>query len=178
MGKVRIPGKAFLFCGLLYATDDLFEKARTALEELFGPVCREARGFPFTVTDYYRDELGEEIYKGFLFFDRFISMESIADIKIETNGLEKELSPSGEKRIINLDPGYLDLAKVVLATTKDRAHRLYLKDGIYGEVEYTYQKDSYVPSPWAYPDYYQESYIILFNEMRRYYHNRLRSGIS
>ncbi|HHH84937.1 MAG TPA: DUF4416 family protein [Firmicutes bacterium] len=175
MGVIKIPRKVLLFCGLLYASDNMFDKARSALEEAFGPVVKESRGFPFTVTDYYQDELGGEICKGFLFFERFISMDTISEVKIKTNALEKELSISGEKRSINLDPGYLDLAKAMLATTKDRAHRLYLKDGIYGEVEYTYHRNSYVPCPWAYPDYYQEGYLSLFNEMRRYYHVRLRT---
>jgi|MTBAKSStandDraft_2_1061841.scaffolds.fasta_scaffold01210_11 hypothetical protein len=174
MGEAKIPRGALLFCGLLYATEEMFDTARVALENLFGPVLREARGFPFTVTDYYQDELGSEVYKGFLFFERFISMDSITHIKRETNKLEKALSLPGEKRSVNLDPGYLDLSKIVLATTKDRAHRLYLKDGIYGEVEYTYRKDSYEPCPWAYPDYEQEGYISLFNEMRSHYHKRLR----
>ena len=177
MGEVRIPREALLFCGLLYATDEMCHKACAALSGLFGPVAREARGFPFTVTDYYRDELGPLVCKGFLFFERFIPMDSITHIKRETNTLETALSLPGEKRAVNLDPGYLDLAKMMLATTKDRAHRLYLKEGIYGEVEYTYRKDSYVPCPWAYPDYEQEGYLSLFNEMRSYYQKRLRSEI-
>lgn len=177
MGEVRIPRKALLFCGLLYGADEMFSRARSSLEGLFGPVVREAGGFPFTVTDYYQDELGRDVCKGFLFFEQLISMDSITHVKRETNALEQALSFSGGKRAVNLDPGYLDLAKMVLATTKDRAHRLYLKDGIYAEVEYTYRKDSYVPCPWAYPDYQQESYLSLFNEMRAYYHMRLRSEI-
>ncbi|HDS03011.1 MAG TPA: DUF4416 family protein [Firmicutes bacterium] len=177
MGKIKKPREALLFCGLLYASEQLFEDALQSLSDLFGPLAKEARGFPFKGTDYYQRELGEEIYKGFLFFEQLIPMDVMASVKMKTNELEERLSLPRTLRSVNLDPGYLDLSKVMLATTKDRAHRLYLRDGIFGEVEYTYCKNSYTPCPWTYPDYRQSEYISLFNEMRFYYQERLRQTI-
>ena len=110
MGKILPSHKACLFVGILYVDDDCFEKSVKLLESHFGPILSLHRGIPFDVTDYYTDEMGQGIKKGFLFFEKLIEMDSLAEIKIFTNELEEELSGGGD-RCVNLDPGYMDMAK-------------------------------------------------------------------
>ena len=96
------------------------------------------------------------------------------DIKLSTNRLEQSLSVNG-KRTVNIDPGYLTPARVVLASTKDFGHRLYLGRGIYGEVTLMYQKKEFRPLPWTYPDYRSEPYHRFFEELLRVYMAQLAS---
>ena len=103
------------------------------------------------------------------------SYQTTYDIKRQTNELEWTLARE-ERRRVNVDPGYVSLGKVVLASTKDHAHRLYLGQGIYGEVTLTYQHGHFRPWPWTYPDYASDRYCTLFDEIRRHYRAQLREG--
>ena len=96
-------------------------------------------------------------------------------IKLETNALEREMSEDGARRV-NIDPGYVSLGKLVLASTKDHAHRLYLGQGIYGEVTLAFQQGRFRPWPWTYPDYAREDYCALFDQIRARYKAQLRAG--
>ena len=102
---------------------------------------------------------------------------TIAEIKKQTNLRESQFGERREgelHRRINLDPGYLSPAKLVLATTKDYDHRIYLGKGIYAEVTLRYTEFSYQPCKWTYPDYREESHLKIFNEIRAIYMQQLR----
>jgi len=77
---------------------------------------------------------------------------------------------------VNVDPGYVSLGKLVLASTKDHAHRLYLDRGVYGEVMLTYQQGCFRPWPWTYPDYASDGYCAMFGEIRECYKAQLRGA--
>jgi len=86
---------------------------------------------------------------------------------VKTNEIENQfLSDDGGRRI-NIDPGYLDSAKLVLVSTKNFSHRVYLDKGIYGEVTLIYSGDNFHPLPYTFPDYKTEAYLALFKEARR-----------
>ena len=106
-------------------------------------------------------------------FQRLVVPSDLASIKRQTNELEWSLAREDERRV-NIDPGYVSLGKLVLASTKDHAHRLYLGQGIYGEVTLTYQRGRFRPWPWTYPDYADERYCALFDEIRNRYKVQLR----
>ncbi len=165
MGTTAIAPQALHFCGILYSDESVLEQCITRLRNDFGEIFYQVRGFPFDMSDYYNKEMGEGLLKAFVFFDAMIQEDSIADIKIKTNALEQEFARNAN-RIINCDPGYLDMAKVVLATTKDRGHRIYLRDGIYAETTLLFQGRSYETYPWTYPDFHKKEYIALFNAVR------------
>ena len=110
---------------------------RGRLEEAYGPVERLSPAFVFDQTDYYAATMGTDLRKQFLAFRDLIAPDRLAEIKLHTNALESELAQAGsypEARPVNIDPGYLNLGKFLLATTKDQAHRVYLRDGVYAEV--------------------------------------------
>lgn len=166
MGKVTLPRPVKLFIGMLSNNPSLFERLKPELEDLFGVCDMEGPVWEWRHTDYYEKEMGEGLKRKFLFFQGLIEPNNIAKIKLKTNELERDyLNEKGGRRI-NLDPGYLDEARVVLVSTKDYSHRLYLGHGIYGEVTLIYSKDAYHPLPYTYPDFRSEEYRELFMKAR------------
>ncbi len=170
MGDIRPPRRAKLFAGLLSGDDDLFALARRRLEEHFGPVDLESEIWPFTATDYYQPELGPDAKRRFIVFGDLISIERIAEIKRLTNDIEHricdDLARPRTARPVNIDPGYITLSKLVLATTKDHAHRIYVQRGIYAEVTLHYESGRWQTHPWTYPDYAGPTYHDTFTRAR------------
>ena len=95
-------------------------------------------------------------------------MQDLYRIKLYTHRLEKKFL-AAKLRQINIDPGYLDLAKLVLATTKDYAHRVFLRKGIFAEITLSFRGDSFGANDWTYPDYRTQEYIDIFNQIRKLY---------
>lgn len=152
-----------LFVGTLFSRKEFYPRGRERLISLFGPVLMETPAVLWDYSTYYREELGWPILRRFLFFERPVGQDKLGEIKLETNALEAELSSDG-KRNINLDPGYLTLAKVVLASTKDYSHRIYLGRGIYAEVTLVYRAGEFHPYVNTYRDY--RDYAGIFLEAR------------
>lgn len=156
MGTARRPQQVKLVCGLLSGDADLLKWARQKLTREFGPVDLESALLPFTHSDYYADELGRDIRRLFISFEALVDPQRLADIKVQTNALEQTLADeclTQPGRPVNIDPGYVDLPKLVLATTKDRSHRVYLGQGIYAEATLQFADHAWQPWPWTYPDY-------------------------
>ncbi len=165
MGKIRPPKKVKLFCGMISSDESLFNTVIEELSVKFGPVDCKSSVMPFTQTDYYKKEMGEKLKKFFVSFTELIDSIFLVDVKIFTQEIEEKYSLNGKRRI-NLDPGYLSEAKMVLATTKDHQHRIYMGKGIYGEVTLKFQNKTYEPWEWTYNDYKKEEYIEYFIELR------------
>jgi len=123
-------------------------------------------------TDYYQEQMGINLKKFFISFKDLMEMERLPEFKMTANALEAEFAVAG-KRQANLDPGYLTQAKLVLATTKDYSHRLYLGNGIFGDLHLIYRKRSYQAQAWTYPDYRQEIVLNYFNRLREIYREQL-----
>jgi hypothetical protein len=146
---------------MLASITEEFQAARELVARRFGPVELVSDLFPFDATHYYDRELGTPIKKQFLSFSRLIDPGDLAAIKCFTNELEElrgRECATHPHRPVNLDPGYLDAARLVLATTKDRAHRIYLGQGIYAEVTLLYEGGAWRALPWTYPDYAAPTY--------------------
>ncbi len=164
-----------LVIGMFTNRLELFQETLKVLGKRFGLVDYESPLLPFDKTDYYEEEFGKDLKRKFYSFKKLIRAEDLAKIKIFTNTLEKKFSEGG-KRAINLDPGYLAPAKLVLATTKDYQHRIYYGKGIYGEVTLRYKKGSFIPWEWTYPDYRTKEYIGIFNHhIRKIYMKQLKN---
>jgi len=161
-----------LFVGALYGSEDSYLRAREDLVDAFGPVLAESPPLPWEYSDYYRPELGSPITRRFAFFENLISQDELRDIKLRTMEMEEKLS-SGGKRSVNLDPGYLTSAKVVLASTKDYSHRVCLGGGIFAEVTLHFQEGAFRPHLFTYRDYREEAALRMFAEMRGVLRKRL-----
>lgn len=170
MGRPRTAKPVRLFAGLLSGDADLLRRTRQVLARRYGPIDLESEVWPFTDTDYYREAMGASLLRQFVSFERLIRPDDLAEIKLTTNRLEDELAEErlafGIARPVNIDPGYIDLAKVVLATTKDRAHRIYVGSGICAEVTLYRENEAWQASPWTYRDYKRPEYHGFFDEVR------------
>jgi hypothetical protein len=150
--------------------------ARQRLESAFGPVAEASPPFDFNQTTYYEATMGPGLRKQFLAFRDLVAADALAAVKRHTNALEEELARAGtypEPRPLNLDPGLLTLGKFLLATTKDQAHRVYLRDGIFAEVTLRYHAGAFEPWPWTYADYRQPAVLATFQGLRELYRRRL-----
>lgn len=177
MGAVRSPRPVNLFCGLISNDPGLMKRAVRLLEQHQGPTDVVSEIWPFDMTEYYTAEMGEDLQRQFVSFARLIEPGELPSIKILTNSLERrvnhDLGLPEEQRRVNLDPGYLTLSKIVLATTKDFSHRLYLGNGIYAESTLHFENGRWVAWPWTYPDYADERYHAFFEQLRESYRAKL-----
>ena len=179
MGKIdRNIEKVMLFVGILYTKKENLNNAIKLLKNEFGKTVKFKHSINFDVTDYYNDEMGESIKKAFIVFDELIDRNELADIKVKTNEIENTFSDEDNNRKINLDPGYIALPKLVLATTKDRSHRIYIGKGIFAEVTLYYYDNSFRTYQWTYPDFKKDDYIDFFNEVRKKYKRKLNNNDS
>lgn len=146
-----------------------------ALEEEFGAVDVWGGAFPFIYTDYYRSEMGAPLTRVFFVAEESISPDSLADCKEATNRIEARFIHGGGRRV-NLDPGLMLPGRFLLASTKDAAHRVPLRDGIYAELTLLFRKGDFRPLDWTYPDYRSEEYRAVLRKIRAAYVTRLRDS--
>ena len=166
MAIIREPIPVKLICGVTYAPTIHLMEIIDQLETLFSPVEQQSPIFDFSsFTAYYEQEMGPDLSKLFVAFHGLYDPHCLADCKIRTTAIEGQISKGPRK--VNLDPGYLTAAKLVLATAKDFAHRIYIGQGIYGDVQYRYRQGKFEPSTWTYPDYQTELAIAFFSQVRQ-----------
>ena len=167
MGKPSPPEPAILFTGLLYQKTGNLDSARYMLNRTFGDMFLETPPLPWHYSDYYLAELGSPISRVFLFFGNPFCQECLPETKLITNDIEDQLS-EGNRRNINIDPGYLTLSKVVLASTKNYAHRIYMCSGIYAETTLIFRHGRYRPHLFTYRDYASGVYHEIFSQAREF----------
>jgi hypothetical protein len=167
MGKIKKTESVKLFCGFIYREENINFQVEKVLCENYGETEYRAGPFPFTFTDYYEKEMGKGLKRKFMAFKKVVSPERLYQVKIFTNQLESKFTTSKGQRKINIDPGYITLSKVVLFSTKDFYHRMYLGEGIYGEVTMSYTKGAFSFFPWTFPDYQTEEYLEFFRKLRK-----------
>jgi hypothetical protein len=168
MGVPREPPPVKLIASLFSGDETLLAMARGALINRWGPLDYESDLLAFTHTSYYAREFGDKLVRQIVAFSRLIKPDDIASIKRATNELESEWTVEGCRRV-NVDPGYVSLGKLVLATTKDYAHRIYLGQGIYAEVTLQYRKGAFRGVEYTYPDYASAEYLEIFHHIRSLY---------
>ncbi|MDI6839505.1 MAG: DUF4416 family protein [bacterium] len=155
---------AKLICGVILAPDCELIGVKKALVDKFGLIDLESEVIPFDLTRYYEKELGAGLKRQWLSFKEFIHEENLKSIKHTTIEIERQFSRSDGTRRVNLDPGYVNLSSLVLATTKNYSHRVYLGDGIHAEVTLIYKDHHFVHLDWTYPDYRNNTEF--FNRVR------------
>lgn len=147
------------------------------LRERFGPVVLESPVYPFYQTSHYAAEMGPGLGKQLLAFDTLVAADSLPVLKRAAIDIERQVAATGrfaEPRPVNLDPGHLTLGKFLLATTKDHSHRLYLGDGIFGEVTLHFRAGRFRPWPWTYADYRTPTVLDFLKQARDVYRDRVR----
>jgi hypothetical protein len=171
MGDIHTPQPVIFITAIFTRHEQAFTWARDRMQELWGPIVLESPRFAFDQTTYYEPSMGPALEKQFWAFEQLLSPGDIAGIKVRTNELEDEYAALGlhdEERPLNLDPGYVGLGKLVLASTKDHAHRIYLSQGIFAEVTLFYRRKAWVTHEWTFADYKQPEYHAFFDECRAF----------
>ncbi|MDD5649467.1 MAG: DUF4416 family protein [Candidatus Nanoarchaeia archaeon] len=149
--QVSKPKKVKLFIGVMYKDKKLLDQVITILTKKFNEI-QDSYEYDFTYTDYYEKEFGTNLKKRILIFKKLIDPSKIVNIKLFTNELENKLSKNNN-RLINIDPGYLNKQKLVLASAKERPHRIYLQKGIYADVTYFFNKNNCIVLRNTFPDF-------------------------
>lgn len=178
MGELSLPKPGLLFVAAFSRHEEALVWTRERIEREWGEVLLASELFDFAETTYYAAEMGEGLKKVFFVVEGPFATETLPERKLATNGWEREyagLRPHNEVRPLNLDPGYLTEAKLVLATTKDRDHRLYLGQGIFGEVTLTWRRGEWAAHPWTYADYQRADVQAFFTIVRERLRERLKS---
>lgn len=176
MGTITIPQPVKAIIGVLTPEPCLLPTVYGKLTDRLGPIDFASELMPFTSTGYYENEMGPGIQRQFISFKRLMDAGTLAEVKLFTNQVEQVFTSKKaerEARRVNLDVGYLCMAKLVLATTKDNAHRIYLRDGIYAEITLRFYRKTFQPWEWSYPDYRLPTYIAIFNQIRKIYRKQL-----
>jgi hypothetical protein len=171
MARLRKPLLIKLFIGLLSPDHALLGECTSLLASKYGTIDLESDVVPWEITDYYQDEMGGPLHRKFVFFDKLMEPDELPSVKLFSIEIEERFSRVMErnpKRMINVDPGYVTEAKVVLATTKDFSHRIYIGSGIYAEVtlRFNSREQSFAALEHTYYDYRTPDYIALFNKAR------------
>ena len=171
MAQAREADNVKLICGMISADRELFEQAEYELADAFGPIDVSSNIMPFDLTHYYDEQMGSPLWRMFVSFARGVSPAVLADVKRRTNAIEADLAArhravDDPPRPINLDPGYIEQSKLVLASMKNFSHRIYLRDGIYAELTLYYKDNAWQHCPWTFPDYRSDAYHAIFHRIR------------
>ncbi|MBQ9874306.1 MAG: DUF4416 family protein [Thermoguttaceae bacterium] len=182
MGSIRPCKPVLLLVAAFGSSEEALALGKERAEKRFGPIAKESATYRFEdFTRYYENEMGASLPKRFWVFENLVDPSELASIKIETNSWEEEIGARlyGEgkattPRPLNLDPGYIELGKLILASTKDHAHRIYLRDGIFAETTLMYAQKRWRALPWSYADYQNPKNQDFFTECRAYLRERLK----
>lgn len=180
MGEPSPPPPSLLIMAAFSRHEGALHWARHRAEQRWGVPVLESERFAFGETEYYQRSMGKDLKKVFWAFEPGFEPADLPEVKLATNAWEKEYagrSDTEEKRPLNLDPGYLNLGKLVLASTKDFTHRIYLSQGIFAEVTLYFQRGRWEHHRWTFPDYRREDYQAFFSECRQYLHRWVRGVI-
>jgi hypothetical protein len=169
MWKLNDPKPVKLIIGILAANHQCLHTAADSLSDKFGKVDLSSEVWPFIQTDYYKEQTGPRILRQFISIKRLIEPSLLAKIKRRTNKLEQKLAKKLAlplTRPVNLDPGIVEPSKLVLATTKNFSHRIYIGNKMYAEVTLIFDKGCWRPQAYTYPDYKQQCYFDFFDKVR------------
>jgi hypothetical protein len=176
MAEPRPPQPVKLICGILTRREDRLDEIHKALADALGPTELVSRTWPFDQTQYYEPQMGADLVRQFLAFIRPVEPDALAEVKLRTNELEADLAgrwTAAEARPVNLDPGYVGLSHLVLASTKASAHRIYLKAGIYAELTLQFAHGTWQAMHWTYPDFRDDRYHGYLGQVRQRLYEQL-----
>lgn len=175
MAEIRTAQQTLPVAGLIFAPT--FEVDIIAeLEKIFGSVVLKSSCIPFKHTEYYNDEMGDNLNRQWVAFNDLILTDALVQLKHKTNEAEKKYLNKNGGRMVNIDPGAVSLSNLILVSTKNYSHRVYLGGGIYAEVTLIYRQKHFMPLDWTYPDYREETALAFFTEARELLKQKLAEG--
>jgi len=174
MSHPSAPIPVKLLVSLITGETPLTPGVAEALSQRYGKIDYMSAYIPFTATTYYQAEMGEGLLRRLITFEDLLDPGRLPEVKRYTDMLEVRYTKSDGNRRVNLDPGYITLYQLVLATNKRFAHRPYLHDGVYADLTLIYKKNSFQPLSWTFPDYGSADMLGILNRMRERYRIQLK----
>ena len=171
----RQPRPVKLIAAVLFADAASFGDARDALQHLFSPVDFQSEPVPFDYTDYYRAEMGAPLQRVLLSFHRLVGPGTLASVKHASRDLEDRMAENGCRRV-NIDTGYLDMFKLVLASFKGRGNKIYLERGVWADMTLYFTKRGFQTFPWTFPDFKSGLFHADLKRIREIYKAQLRGS--
>ncbi|MBN2423617.1 MAG: DUF4416 family protein [Calditrichaceae bacterium] len=172
MGVIQEHPPVKYFAAIAFKDHNDLDEVLKGTETLFSGIEQKSEIYLYDdYTDYYAGEMGEGLHKLFVVYTNHEKPEWLADKKVLTNMLETRFMNDNNNRKVNIDPGYISLSGLILATTKNFSHRIYLGKGIYGDLHLMFSRKSFQVMPWTYPDY--KAHIDFFNKIRNQYYGEL-----
>ena len=156
-----------------YRNNEILKQTKNALNKRYGKIDIESEPFAFDHTQYYEKEMGPNLIKKFFSFDHLNKPEMLIEFKLYALALEKKFSKEN-KRQVNIDPSYLELGKLVVSSTKNFDHRIYLDQGVFGDVQLRFRKGKFTTNDWTYPDYCSKTVVNFLLEVRASYSKQLK----
>lgn len=163
MARILPPKPVKFFVAVLFVDESALSSAKKIMTAVWGPLDFEGTDRAFDVSDYYEPEMGRSILRRFLAFQAPMPPDELASAKVRCNQIEEDLSVEG-KRTVNIDVGYLDHNKIILASAKEEGQKIYLGQGIYADLMGRFRDGRYQPFDWTFPDYRDGRYD---EELRR-----------
>ncbi len=176
MTKPRPAEPVKLIVALLWSNRTALAESLEHLEARWGRMDHMGQDHPFDVTHYYEEEMGSDIRRRLISFENLVAPESIREAKLFCNEIEDSLAGAAGRRV-NLDIGYLDHSKVVLASAKYAGQKIHLGDGIYADMILRFRDGRYRPFEWTFPDFRDGRYDLELIAIRRIYMAQLKSLI-
>jgi len=155
--------------------NEINQNVESVLEDEIGSLDTRSDIYCFSdFSNYYDSEFGGRCWKYFVSVSDLLVSEKLVPIKLRTEEIQKSFADKEGKRTVNLDPGYLNGWQLVLSTVKNHSHRIYLSDGVFGEVTLLFRRPDFFPLPWTYPDYQAEEQLRYFKKLRDLYNRQLK----
>jgi len=177
MAEIKSPQKVLPIAGLIYIHNFQVDKAIEKIATEVGKILLKSDVIPFTHTTYYNKEMGDKLLRQWLVLENLIMPDIVVQLKHKTNEIEREYLNEQGGRQINIDPGLLSLSNLILASTKNYSHRIYLGQGIYGEVTLIYKNNLFNSLEWTYPDYRERTALDFFSKARGILKERLANDL-
>lgn len=169
MPPFREADPVAIFAGLIFNGPAAWRKALSMMADRWGPVDLLSAEMPFDLTDYYTNEMGPALRRRLVSFAALRSPAALPGLKHEAIDLERGLAAPSGARTVNIDVGYLDLHRVVLASTKERPQKLYLEKGIWADLTLRFSQGRFQTFPWTFPDFADGRYDSFLSRLRERY---------
>jgi hypothetical protein len=176
LGSISTPPPSLFFIAVTHTPDVKKEEILKRLERRFGGFLAVSDSFGFIFTGYYEKEMGKGLEKFFAAFSLLEREDVLADKKLMAVEFENEYLDEAGNRKVNLDPGFMSQARVILSSSKNFAQRIYLGRGVFAEVTLLYHSPDFTALPWTYPDYQSSCVKDFLKTMRGEYTRILKGG--
>ncbi|OGQ08996.1 MAG: hypothetical protein A3G32_09130 [Deltaproteobacteria bacterium RIFCSPLOWO2_12_FULL_40_28] len=157
------------FIGVIFSPEVKVAILSDLLSGAMGVLGEVSSVYDFNHTQYYKEEMGAGLKKIFFAIKRLEDPSHLLTLKKHSIELEKNFFTKQGKRLANLDPGYLDAVKIVLASGKKGGHKIALGDGIYADMVLDYFTGHFRSFEWTFPDFKSGIYFPFFETLRANY---------